>query len=129
MLTKRTRGKRQLEKLGVKFSCPLPRTVEFSWTEGGYSQSLRVTAINEFSEFSVAAPGLGGTFNLSYQYLAQLPLRGTGLKALRARISDSSRTINRYVRNRDEIMVDLLANMINVARHILICQGKETGYL
>lgn len=68
---------------------------DVQWKERGYKEVLRVGAMNCATEFFVARPGLGGTFRLSYDYLAQMPI-GAGRDAIQARMEESRGTFHRY---------------------------------
>lgn len=64
-------SKRELENLGAMFinTDATGEEVEIRWkTRYGYD-SLRVYITNQGTKIIVARPGLGGTFNLSYDYL------------------------------------------------------------
>ena len=120
----KTYSKRHLEKLAVQFYRVLNlNEIDVSWQEHGYRQHLRVCAMGS-DKFAIARPGLGGTFRLSYDWVCQtLPLVGTGPATLKAELLDSRHTIYRYTDHGNELMTNLLASMLNVARKMLL---KET---
>jgi len=119
-----TYSKRYLEKLDVRFERVRNLSeIDVSWAEHGYRQHLRVCAMGS-DKFAIARPGLGGTFRLSYDWVCQtLPLVGTGPATLKAELLDSRHTIYRYTDHGNELMTDLLASMLDVARKMLL---KET---
>ena len=55
----------------------------------------------------------------------QFPLVGTGPATLKAELLDSRHTIYRYTDHGNELMTNLLASMLNVARKMLIEERKD----
>ena len=117
----KTYSKRYLEKLDAQFErVPNLNEIDVSWSEHGYRPHLRVCAMGS-DKFAIARPGRGGTFRLSYDWVCQtLPLVGTGPATLKAELLDSRHTIYRYTDHGNELMTDLLASMLNVARKMLL---------
>jgi len=114
-------GKRELEKLDVRF-LPLLHlsTVECSWTIRAAGsivrERIRVTRTGE--RFNVALPGRGGTFSLSYSYIGEFPVHGTGWKTIKAWLETPGSCGARISGN--EHMNALVASIIDNARKMLI---------
>jgi len=107
-----------IRNYGVRFTEPFAGTIEISipdWKLRRVRNLIRVS--KQQSRLSVATPGRGGTFRLSYQYAFNFPAVGFGLKSIERRLRDLHYGMKEFTAS--NVMIEITASAINESRKMV----------
>jgi len=114
-------SKTELAKnFGVRFTEILYSEVEISipdWRTPRLRNLIRVTLVNDGSLFTVATPGKGGSFRLSYQYQFHFPAENFGFKSIEAALRNVHYGMHEF--RATETMMRITVSALNEARKML----------
>ena len=118
---KYTKG--ELEKLGFKFVDRGTLGIDIiipAW-RGQYNHTLRVYVNNlhGVDYLTIARPGLGGTFNLSYDYIAHFPIKGSGQSRIVKSMKESQTAFHTFY-HESEKYADYVARAIELVKFDLV---------
>ena len=119
--------KRELEKLGFKFidRDHLGIDIVFQgWTDNA-RRTLRVyiNCVHDVDHLVIARPGLGGTFNLSYDYIAQFPVKNYGQSRIVKEMKESQTAFNRFYKTSPKYAA-YVARAIELAKYSLLTNER-----